>query len=471
MRVVLINPNVSSKRLFGKIANHGNFQQPLGILYIAAFLREHGYEVSVIDAQIFNLDNNEVVTKLKKINPDLIGITATTTTITSAAQLAKKIKENLDVPIVLGGPHISGIPEDLKNYNSIDMGVVGEGELTFLELTECIEKGKDPKNGEIKGLVFLKNNKIVQTERREYIQNLDDLPFPARDLVPPLKYYKQSPASCKYEPYATLITSRGCIYRCTFCDRSVFGNYVRVRSPRNVIDELLILKDKFHANEFRFWDDTFNLDNKRVIELCKGMIREGVDLPWTCFGRLDRVTEEQLKWMKRAGCWQISYGIESGSNQILKNVRKGITTQLIRKNVLLTKKMGIEIRGSFILGLPGESKKTIQETIKFARSLPLDTANFFIATPYPNTELYEEALKNGELKPPNCWDKFGENNPEHIPYTPNGLSKACLQKYFSKAHKSFYFRLTYILRKTICDLRNPRKFILEMRIMKDLINI
>lgn len=448
MRAVLINAPIDPTAIYGKIKSIGNYVLPLGIAYLAAVLEQAGHKIKVIDALVENYSADEIVAITKSFQPDFVGFTSETVKIYSTTLLAQKMKQALDVPILLGGAHMTAIPEDAVMNDCFDVGVLGEGELTLMELVGRMEKGLPIKDRSIKGIAFKENGKVVITEPRPFIQNLDELPFPARHLFPALDVYKPTPASCKQTPLGTLITSRGCPYRCVFCDRKIFGRTFRARSPKGIVDEVEVLRDKFGAKEIKFWDDTMNANKERIIGICKEMIARKIDLPWSCLGRINNMDEEILGWMKKAGCWQIAYGIESGNDQILKNAMKDLTTDMVRKGVEMTRKAGILPRGFFMLGLPGETTKTMQDTIDFAKSLPLDQASFYITTIYPGTQLYQMSLESGEGRKLS-WDKYSCVNPDDLTYIPKGLTPELLKEYQAKAYRTFYMRPGYVLQKLL----------------------
>ena len=229
MKILLIHPNINQKIIYGQIREVGNIQQPLGIAYIAAVLEKEGYEVRIIDALVKDYEENFVI-EAKNFKPDMIGITSTTAGINSAVSLANLLKKTIKCPIIIGGAHVTAVPSKVMENDCFDLGIIGEGEKTIIEIVSKIKERKDIKNKSIKGIVYKKNNKIIITKKREYIADLDTLPFPARHLLPPLTDYKPTPASCRYTPLGSMITSRGCVHRCLYCDRAVFGQVFRARS-------------------------------------------------------------------------------------------------------------------------------------------------------------------------------------------------------------------------------------------------
>ncbi|MEM1995068.1 MAG: radical SAM protein [Nitrososphaerales archaeon] len=440
---MLVNPPFTLSECFRGFARVGSIQQPLGLAYVAAVLEEAGYNVKIIDSPVLGLSLQETVETVIRMRPDVVGITATTPTFNRAISLAESLKKVADIPLVIGGPHSTTLPDETLALSCFDIAIIGEGEYTMLELLKCLQKGT-PLH-EVKGIAFKERGQIVKTPPRAYIDDLDALPFPARHLLPPLKYYHPTPSAYRSLPQATMITSRGCPYQCTFCDRSVFGNKYRARSPKNVVDEVEELVYEYRAKEVRFWDDTFNINRKRVLEICREMLMRRLDISWTCLCRANLVDEEMLREMAKAGCWQVEYGIESGNEELLKKIGKGITLQQIKGAVEKTKAAGMKARGFFMLGLPGETEQTLRQTISFARSLKLDAAVFHITIPFPGTDLYLSAVSSGELRTDLNYQYYLMFGSDEVPYIPKGLTKEVLLKYRSIAYKSFYLRLSYML--------------------------
>jgi len=315
-----------------------------------------------------------------------------------------------------------------------------------VELVDAISQGSLQQIPQIKGIVFRDGLKIVRTPPREYIEDLDTLPFPARHLFPPLSkytrfYYKSS-------PLATIITSRGCPYQCTFCDRTVFGNRVRIRSIENVLDEIEMLVRDCGVREVNIVDDLFTMTPRRVEEFCHGLLSRKLKISWACFSRVDSVTPDILKTMKEAGCWMLGYGIESGNQRILDKIKKNVTLETIEKAVKWTRKMNIRTVGFFIFGLPGEDETSIRNTLRFANKLLLDRAAFSILLPLPGSELYKTTLTKGGIVQDTKYRYCGNLYlPEKLPYVAEGLSIDILREYRKKAYRDFYLRPAYIAKR------------------------
>ena len=445
-RVLLIFPPYSLEEEYSGLAEVGNLQLPLGIGYLGAVLEKAGFEVKIFDAPPLGWGIKRLVSETKKFTPDFVGISSATVDFHKTVRLAEALKKSQNVTIIIGGPHMTALPEEAMKLSCFDVGVIGEGEETIVKLIQALIKKSNLRK--VAGIAFREGKKIIKTTPRSYIKNLDSLPFPARHLMPPLSAYHPTPATYKKFPVATMMTSRGCPYHCTFCFRGVFGNQLRFRSPENVIAEMEMLIFEFGAAEIRIFDDTFNADPERVKAICRLMIKRNLKFPWTCLARVNRVDPQMLSLMKKAGCWQISYGIESGNDEVLAKIKKGITKKMAKKTVKMTYQAGIQPLGFFILGLPGETEETMKETIEFAKSLPLNAANFSIATPYPGTELWASAKKRGFLDNI-AYEKLVVNLPDKPYYLPEGLKAETVQEYERKAYREFYRNPKFILRQLV----------------------
>lgn len=444
MKILLIFPPYSLREEFQGLSEVGNMQPPLGIAYIGAVLEKAGHEVKIIDAPPLKLEIEDLCQEAKRFSPDFIGLSVSTVDFNKALELAKELKKKLEATIIIGGPHVTAVPEEVMAYPYFDFGVVGEGEETIVDLLKTLKNQGDLKK--VDGIIFRQRERVVKNKPREYLEDLDRIPFPARHLMPKLSCYHPTPATFQNFPVGTMITSRGCPYQCNFCFRGVFGNKWRFRSPESVVSEMEMLIKKHGAREIRLWDDTFNADTERVKEICRLILKKKLKFSWTCLGRVNKADEEMFCLMKKAGCWQISYGIESGNEEILKSLNKGINKEMVEGAINKTTQAGIQALGFFILGLPGETEETMRETIDFAKSLPLSVANFTIATPYPGTKLWLEAKKRGFLKNVS-YDKLLVNLPDKLYYVPEGLTAKKVQEYETKAYREFYRNPKFILRQ------------------------
>ena len=371
---------------------------PMGLLYLASMLEHHNYEVDVLDLLVSRYNKDKIRRKLEEYQPDVVGVTAVTMNYPTASDILKYCKSvNSDITTVIGGPHVTfAASETLNEAPWTDIVVMGEGEMTLLDIVE----GKDLNN--IPGIAF-RSEGVKVTPPRPLIENLDDLPLPARHLFPTSKYHALA-------SHLSLITGRGCPFNCVFCVGSrMGGRRARFRDPKKVVDELEKGLE-LGFREVNFEDDLFTLNHKHLHAICDEIIARGLDVKWSVFARVDTVNPEVLAKLKEAGCDWLCYGIESGNQQILDNVKKKITLDKIRHSVEIAKDAGINVLASFILGLPGETKETLVETMDFAREL--DTYyGFHVLAPFPGTEVREKADEFGIEILTSDWGKYDANRP------------------------------------------------------------
>ena len=443
MRVCLINPPITPKERYGNIAKDGGGKQaPLGICYLAAVLKKNKIPVSIIDAEAENLSYGGILKRIKIFRCNFVGITSTTVAFSKALELAKKIKySNKDIFTAIGGPHVSALPQETLEHNCFDVGVIGEGEYTFLELVQALSNKKNYEN--IKGLVIKKNGKIIKTKSREPIENLDELPYPARELLPDKNLYNPPPMNYLKKPVLSIVTSRGCPNKCTFCDHGVFGYKFRGHSAKRIVEEIKMLIRDYNAKEISIVDDNFTVDKKRVFEFCRLLKQNKINIPWNARVSENTVTKKMLKSMKETGCWYIEIGIETGSPRVLKDLKKETTLEKIADIVKYANKIGFEVKGFFIIGTPTDTKESIEQTIKFAKKIPLTDIVTTIFTPFPNTEAYSQSKKYGKILHNSDWAKF--NNWEVV-FLPKNLAKEQIGYYWKKFYREFYFRPAIILR-------------------------
>ena len=446
-KVFLINPPWRLSKETHILRLH-SISPPLGLAYMAAVLELNGIEVDILDAAVEDLSLAEIVQRVEQYNPTMVGITATTPLIFAATETLRAVKRHLpSVITLLGGVHITALPkETMRAHPEIDIGVLGEGELTLLDLA----RGNPLREND--GIVYRHGSRIVSTPSRAFIKDLDSIPFPARHLLPDLRKYRLAPSNYSRIPVTTMITSRGCPFSCIYCNKQVFGNSYRCTSPRKVLSEMNELISQYKMHEVKIWDDTFTLNQDRVKQICKMMCEERLDLTWSCETRVDLVNTELLAAMHKAGCWCIDYGIESGNQEILNKIGKGVTLEQTRRAIRMTKDAGIKTRGYFMIGLPGDTPKTIAQTLEFSKTLDLDFATFFITTPFPATKLYDLAEKEGKILTKN-WSEYYSLNEGKIVFVPKSLTERELKNLLTKAYNDFYFRSSYVW-KTIYGIRS-----------------
>lgn len=432
---------------------------PIGLTLLASFIREKGFSSSILDCEVLQIKPDNIRDYLPSSAPKFIGITAFTQTINNALEIAKIVKEKyLNVKVIIGGVHATFTPEETLSSNYIDYVIRGEGEYSLLEilLDKPLEK--------IKGIAFKKNGKVFINSPREIISDINILPFPAYDLLQIEKYdYFKIGGRDYNKPIATIVTSRGCPGQCSYCSSNYLGDRIRFRSAEKIIEEIVFLQKNYNIRDIEFMDDNFTTDRKRVKEFCRLVLKNNLDLTWHCFSRADTVDLETLKEMKKAGCETIHYGLESAVPQILKNINKKISFQKAKEAVLLTKKMGLKVRLSIMIGNPGETEKMVQETIKYAISLDPYQLFVFITTPFPGTKMLRWAKENNLTINPNLSD-YGCAAPVMKLST---ISVGKIRKYYKIAYFKFYFRPLYII-KRLKDMRTE-KIINIFKILIDLV--
>ena len=448
MKILLVSPPYRKDKIFRKsLEGVGALLPPLGLAYIAAVLEKEGHTVKIIDGPVLSVRKDYTYDSLRKdiqkFQPDIVGVTATTPQINLALKTMKVVKETSSALTFLGGPHVTAVPESILDKNC-DYGIYGEGEYVFRDALRLIQKKQKP--DKTRGLITKKKGKI-HVNGTYYIQNLDELPMPAWHLLP-MKLYKPSPANYRRLPSFEIMTSRGCPFSCAFCSKPIFGYKFRAHSPERVIKEMKHLHDTYGIKDLEIFDDTFTLNKRRVEKICQMMIDQKVDITWNCMTRVDCITPELLKLMKKAGCYQVGYGIESGSEKILERMNKKITKEKVRKAVKWANDAGLDIRGFFMFAFPGETKETARETIEFAKSLDIDIAQFMVTTPYPGTKLWDMAHQEGTVRI-NDWENFTFYAPEGAPYIPKGMTEKEILNIYSRAYKEFYLRPKYILRQIL----------------------
>ena len=390
--------------LLQKTGHHPLFP-PLGLSYMAAVLEQNDIEVKIFDCPVCEMDHEKLKSELDSFQPTIVGIGAMTPIIESALKSANVSKQVCpDAKVVMGGPHATFADKQIiSDEKDVDIIVRGEGEETLLELAK--QSPEMQKIGDIQGITFRKDNQVVRSVDRPFIQNLDALPFPAYKYIQ-MKRYRIT--GMKLLP---IISSRGCPFQCSFCVASqMFGAKYRARSSKNVLDELEWLKNEYNAEGIAFQDDTLTFDKKRALEIRDGMIERKLKLPWGCSSRADVVTKEVLAKMAKAGCDEICFGVESGCQRIRDSLKKKVTTEQCENAIKWAKEAGIFVTVSVILGYPGETKETLRESLEFVRQVEPDDVWLCHATPYLGTELRALVESNG-WKMSEDWKLYNTMNP------------------------------------------------------------
>ncbi|HII86042.1 TPA: radical SAM protein [Candidatus Bathyarchaeota archaeon] len=432
MKITLVNPPYPLKA-----HSHPPFI-PLGIAYLGAVAEKAGHEVNVIDCQAEGLDYSSFRQRISQLTPEIVGVTATTLLYSSAKQIiaiAKEVHPNCIT--LLGGSHASFWDENaLKECPSLDIVVRREGEATFLELLVNLKNGRDLTG--VLGSTFRKRNgDISRNGDRPFIENLDELPFPAYHLLPLNAFHRMG------KTIFPLTTSRGCVYWCDFCSTvRMFGKGYRMRSPKNVVDEIQKLHKTYGESQFTFYDDAFTVNQERTVTLCEELKARKLDVHWDCETRVDMVTKELLKTMRDAGCMAVWFGVESGSQTILGKMNKKIKLEQTREAFKAAHEVGLMTIASTVIGFPGETEETAWETINFIKKLNPDDIGFYVATPYPGTPMYELVKEKGWLRITD-FDKYDTATPT---FETPWMTMDKIREIRYKAHQQFYLRPSYVLR-------------------------
>lgn len=436
-KVILISPPYVD--LYGRLNKAAGRYFPLGLGYIAAYLRKYGnHEVQLYEPEAQGLSYQDLAKIIKDNSPDVIGLTCSTPNFFRAIELAQIARKNSNAKIVLGGVHASALPEFIiETYSDlIDCLVRGEGEITMLELIKAYQKNSGLEA--IKGIVYKKDNKIIANEPRPFIEDLDSVPFPARDLIPQ-KLFWPNLHNSRYKNCLSILTSRGCPFNCSFCAaRIISGRKYRMHSVDYVLEEMEMLKKDYNAQQLLITDDTFTINHERLEEICRGMIKKGLGLKWFCFAQVNTVNKEILKLMKQAGCYNIGFGVESADEEILKKMGKPIKPEQALKTIRTANEIGLKTQAFYIFGTPGETKEQMERTIKFAKRVNSTLVFFNMLVPYPGTREFQYFFssiplnkiewKNFVAVGENCVLKNSDISPEKIEKL---MARAYLQYYLS----------------------------------------
>lgn len=446
-KILLVHPHIAMELQYGtKYQWAGAVLPPLGILYVAGVLEKEGFDVEVLDANADEVNAEGVVKFVGEKNPMILGMTGTSLSFGENIKIATQIKElHPDITIVLGGVHAQGDPKGALSYGCFDFVVPDEGEITMLDLARTLESGGDVEN--VKGLFYYKDGEPYSTGKGELVDDLDELPFPARHLLGDITRYHQKAFGYRYKPHTTMFTQRGCPFRCVFCSsskqfREIFDKKIRAHSVDYVRREIQHLQDNWGIREIYFADDTFNLKKKRVHELCDMIIEHFPKLKWSCNFEANICDEELIDHMRRAGCWLIQMGVETGNAEIMKTIDKGITLEQVRLATDMAARAGMAIKTSFIIGNPGETKETIAETIQFAKSLPVHYVTFSMMAPLPGTYFWQNANDYGDFDR-TAYDKFSMVS---AAFTPTGLESDYLKNKQQEAHREVYLNVGMVKR-------------------------
>lgn len=431
-------PYVCWDRTMDRVREGEEEMPGLGTLTLAALGRERGHAVHIVDGKRTGTSPEAVAERVAALRPTHVGISAMTISVINAGRIADRIKALVpDAVITVGGPHVSAIPErTLDRFPSFDFGIVGEGEHSYYQLIDGLAAGTSV--DDVGGLVYRDPAGIAHANPRvPYLDGdeLDRLPQPAWDLVPdfPLRF-QPNVFNYRATPVASIITSRGCPFSCTFCDRSTSGKKGRFHSVEYVVAMCRRLSD-LGVKHVLFYDDLFTVNRKRVVELCHAFQDEGFRFTWSCNSHPNLLDLETLQLMRRAGCWQIAYGIESGSQRVLDVVKHEVRIPRMIETLRMTRAAGIRTKGLLMMAHPTEGEDSLQETVDFLRQAPLDLVQITKFTPYPGTPSYAGIGEQGTFD--EDWEQMNAMN---WVFVPRGLTPDVLEWYFRRAYRSFYSR-------------------------------
>jgi len=446
MKFSFINPGPNPELPIEDVKKMVGAAPPLGMLYIATYLRENGIDVSIIDEAAQGYSLKGTVDWVKKEDPDILGFSTCSSSCRKAALIAERVKkENPNIVTVFGNFYATFNAERiLRKYPFVDVIVRGEGEHTSLELAKCLEKKRDLKK--VLGINFRKNDQIISTPDRPLIKDIDSLPFPDREMLD--VEYHNTTAGLVVAPkkFSSFVSSRGCVFKCRFCGcRRLARNLWRSRSVENILEELHLLSSQGYK-QFLFVDDNFTLNTKRVIKLCQRLKKERVDVEFFAEGRVDNCPQDMLQEMVRANCKMIYFGIENATQKVLDYYDKRTTPKQAEDATKKARKAGIDvIVASFILGAPNETRKEIQNTLKFAQKIQVDIPQFNILATFPGTDIWEELKMQGVLDEEKHWET-GVLVPE---VSPDAVPCEEIEQMIHDAYQRFFIRPDYVVKQLI----------------------
>jgi len=440
-RVLLINPPWISKdeSIWNGVRSA---MPPLGLLSIASYLESFGFHPKFIDIHVEKISGDEVFDQIKEFNPDIVGLTCMTATANAAhaiADISKKAAPNCMV--VFGGVHAEALPDETLSHLKVDLVVRGDGEETFLEICQ----GETPIK-KMAGISYRTGNQIIHNPARAVETNLSKFPMPAYHLAPMDKYY---PAIGAYKrlPAINMLMTRGCPGKCTFCNSA--NTVLRTREASQVVEEIKFLRDNYGIREIQFYDDTFTVMKKNVMEFCKLMEKAKLNISWAAFVRADCFSERMARAMKKAGCHQILIGVESGDDNVLKLLGKPIDRERTKKAINIARKAGLTTRAAFIFGNRGETLETMQKTLDFSMELDPDICQYSVCTPYPGTQLYQWVKENRYL----VSEEWSEYELSTFLMKLPTLKTEDLHRFYKYAHKAFYSRPKIMWRQLLRSSR------------------
>lgn len=453
--IVLVNPPYERvSKAYSFVKHLSNRSPSLGLLHLAAEVRLHDYVPSILESDAMELDTDGVVEKILNIRPKYVGITLFTVGVFEGMKIARRVKDALPgVKIIVGGPHLSSMGvETIKRFPEFDIAVQGEGEKTLVKLLEALDTGGDL--SKIPGLIYKENEKLRVTPPPVTPNELDELPFPAWDLLPGFPgAYPLAAYDYPRGPVGTIAASRGCPFHCKFCDTSTFGARVRYYTPKKVFEMMKHLNEKYGIKHIAFVDDLFLASRSRTTELCNLLLENNLKMTWSCDARVDTVKPDLLDLMKKAGCWQIAFGLETGSDEMLKRMDKSARVERSEQAVNWSAAAGIRVKGLFMLGYPGETKETIETTKAFVSRIPMTIMNLTKFTPYPGSPVYRELY--GTSIRDDHWEKMNGMN---FVWAPDGITVDELDKHYRDVLSTFYGQKRVHKHYMTLSIKHPKHF-------------
>lgn len=468
MKAILINPPeargvkmVREGRCMQREGAWTSIWPPLSLAICASMLESLGVKVALHDCIVEEIDIPKLKTMAEGFKPDLAVINTATPSIEGDLAVSKLIKEVNPAATVIGiGIHVSALPEEcLQLEPALDIIVRGEPEFAVRDVARAVQSSANL--AEIDGISYRKGEHVVHNKNRVPAPSLDELPFPAWHLVATTRYLM--PFTTR--PFLLVVTGRGCPYHCVFCAaKAYYGSRLRLRSPKLVVDELQWAKSELGVSDFLFWAESFTMNREYALAVCDEILTRGLKIRWVCNSRVDHVDYEMLKKFREAGCWMIGYGIECGTQRVLDDMKKGTTLEQAREAAKAAKRAGLEVTGHFVLGFPGETQSEIWQTIRFAKELDFDYAQFYCTVPFPGSELYELARKRGWMNTRD-WARFEQN------YSVLDLPKMSAAQVMTlrrQAFRKFYVRPRMVA-KTLMKVRSPTEFVNFLRMVRDFV--
>ncbi len=446
-KILLINPSMEELYRIAKLKSSVPHYFPLNLLTLAAPLLEKKHDVRLLDLNLSTSPKDALTKCLKEFSPDYVAITFTTPLYSQSLELVSLVKDfKKDTAVIAGGVHVTSDCMNTMKNSKIDIAVIGEGDFKLQEIV-------DSKNiGKIGGIAYRKGGRVVINGRDSYLKNLDGLPFPSVELIN-IGDYSVPYTYCMENPVFPLETSRGCVYGCIYCNKSIFGRTFRYKSAKRVIDDLKKIA-ALGYREVHIVDDGFTTDLPRAKEICRSIIRENIKLHFNCPNgiRADNIDMESLELMKKAGFYRLAFGVESGSQKILDGIDKNLKLEDVVRTFALCKKAGIETTAFFMFGLPGETESDLRKTIEFAKKLNPDIAKFDIMIPLPSTPIFEEWKKAGNITSSD-WDDYGYYKEKKV-YEHPTLAWDLLSKYLNTAYREFYLSPNFLIGRLVKSLKN-----------------